>query len=233
MTGEYRKKWDLTPVARTGIVLIDQQTGMSHPNTKERIISVAMKLFHDQGYRATGMADILKAAEVGSGSFYHFFSNKEAVLLAVLDKYVELLHPMVMQPAFALAEDPIERIFVVLARYRELIVASEFRFGCPIGNLALEVAADMPSAAEKISLNFNNWCKAIAGCLDSARDRLPHGTDTLALSKFILTVMEGGVMQARAHRSIEPYDISIHQLRDYMNRLTGSPSRNQSTGVVK
>src|SRR5262245_36473809 len=103
---------------------------MDQPNTKERIVLAAMKLFHDQGYHATGMADILRAAEVGSGSFYYFFESKEAVLLAVLDKYVELLHPLVMQPAFILSDDPIERIFVVLDRYRNAIIESKFNFGC-------------------------------------------------------------------------------------------------------
>ena len=188
--------------------------------TKEKIVLAAMKLFHDQGYHATGMADILRSAEVGSGSFYYFFESKEAVLLAVLDKYVELLHPAVMQPAFTLSEDPIERIFVVLDRYRQAIIQSDFKFGCPIGNLALEVAADKPIVADKIALNFSNWCKAIEGCLAAAKDRLPADLNLHAMSKFILTVMEGGVMQARAHKSIAPYDISVSQLRDYFNRLT-------------
>ena len=39
------------------------------------------------------------------------------------------------------------------------------------------------------------------------------------LSKFVLTVMEGGVMQARAHGSIEPFDACVEQLRDYFDRL--------------
>ena len=205
---------------------------MDQPNTKERIVLSAMKLFHDKGYNATGMADILRAAEVGSGSFYYFFESKEAVLLAVLDNYVELLHPMVMQPAFQLSDDPIERIFVVLDRYRTAILESQFNFGCPIGNLALEVAADKPAVAEKIALNFSNWCKAIESCLNAARDRLPADLDMHAMSRFILTVMEGGVMQARAHKSIEPYDVSVRQLRDYFNRLIQT-TNNSRTGVSK
>ena len=192
------------------------------PNTKERIVQAAMRLFHERGFHATGMAEILKAAEVGSGSFYHFFENKEAVLLAVLDAYVDLLHPAVMQPAFAMSEDPIERIFMVLAGYREALLSSGFTFGCPIGNLALEVAADKPAAAQKIALNFTNWCKAIEGCLNAAGDRLPADVNRAALARFILNVMEGGIMQSRAHRSVEPYDVSIAMLRDYFERLAAS-----------
>src|SRR4051812_2151021 len=104
---------------------------MRQQDTRQKIVHTAMRLFHDQGFHATSMADLLQKAEVGSGSFYHFFDSKEAVLLAVLDAYVELLHPAVMQPAFTITPDPIERIFIVLAGYRERIITSNFRFGCP------------------------------------------------------------------------------------------------------
>jgi TetR/AcrR family transcriptional repressor of nem operon len=201
---------------------------MDQPNTKERIVNAAMRLFHDQGFHATGMAEILKAAEVGSGSFYHFFATKEAVLLAVLDKYVELLQPAVIQPAFALTVDPVERIFAVLAGYRQAIVATSFKFGCPIGNLALEVAAQRPEVAQKIATNFTNWCSAIEGCLDAAADRLPDDLDRSAMARFVLNVMEGGVMQARAHRSVEPYDVSVAMLRDYFNRLIAAAARDKN-----
>jgi TetR/AcrR family transcriptional regulator, transcriptional repressor for nem operon len=35
--------------------------------------------------------------------------------------------------------------------------------------------------------------------------------------------MEGGVIQARAHRSIIPFDASVRQLREYLNLLVASP----------
>ncbi|MCH9003139.1 MAG: TetR/AcrR family transcriptional regulator, partial [Planctomycetes bacterium] len=42
------------------------------------------------------------------------------------------------------------------------------------------------------------------------------------LATFILTVMEGGVMQARAHRSLEPFDASVAMLKDYLDRLSAT-----------
>ena len=44
-------------------------------------------------------------------------------------------------------------------------------------------------------------------------------TDTDKLSTFILTVMEGAVMQARAHKSLDPFDASVAMLRDYFDRI--------------
>jgi hypothetical protein len=42
-------------------------------------------------------------------------------------------------------------------------------------------------------------------------NRLPADLDGKALAQFVLTTMEGGVMQARAHRSLEPFDASVSQ----------------------
>jgi hypothetical protein len=41
------------------------------------------------------------------------------------------------------------------------------------------------------------------------------------LSKFVLTVMEGGVMLSRSHRSVEPFDAAVAELRAYFDRLLG------------
>ena len=56
-------------------------------------------------------------------------------------------------------------------------------------------------------------------CLEEASERLPAEVNREQLAQFVLTVMEGGVMQARAHGSIAPFDASVAQLRDYFNRL--------------
>src|SRR5579871_3721013 len=105
--------------------------------TRERLIETARTLFLKNGYGNTGIAQILKTADVGSGSLYYFFPTKEDLLLAVLRKYKDLLGPMVIQPVFDRVQDPIERIFGVLDGYRQLLLITEFEQGCPIGNLAL------------------------------------------------------------------------------------------------
>ncbi len=39
-----------------------------------------------------------------------------------------------------------------------------------------------------------------------------------------LTIMEGGVMQSRTHRSLEAFDAGVEQLRDYLARLEQAAS---------
>jgi AcrR family transcriptional regulator len=121
----------------------------------------------------------------------------------------------VVQPAFARHRDPIERIFGILEGYRERLLSTECRYGCPLGRLALEIEAENLPAHQLIARNFTAWTGAVRGCLEAARDRLPRGTNLDALSTFVLSTMEGGVLQSRSHRRIEPFDQSVAQLRKY------------------
>jgi AcrR family transcriptional regulator len=187
--------------------------------TRERLLRTAFQLFHEQGYHATGVATILREAGVNAGSMYHFFSSKDDLLLKVLEFALDYLEPMVMGPAEAAAVDPIERVFALLNQYRQWIGSNECRMGCPIGNLALEVSDGNPQARALIHRNFENWADRVEGWLRTAGDELPRDTDLRRLARFVLTVMEGGLMQARAAGNLGPFDDSIAVLREHFTAL--------------
>lgn len=187
--------------------------------SRDKLIDSARQLFWEQGYTATGVAQILKESGVNSGSLYHYFPTKEDLLLAVLDWYRNNLLTMVIDPVRSRVSDPIEQVFGVLDGYRIQLVATEFTRGCPVGNLALELATTHPIPRDLIRENFEGWQAAIQEMLGRASGRFPEGTDTAELSIFVLTTMEGAVMLARAYRSIDPYLSAVNRLRDYFDRL--------------
>jgi TetR/AcrR family transcriptional regulator, transcriptional repressor for nem operon len=191
-------------------------------DTRERLIFCAMELFAERGYGTTSVSEILRAAGANAGSLYHFFPTKQDLLLAVLEAYRDGIYPMLLQPAWSGIEDPIRRIFALLERYRHMLVSSDCTYGCPIGNLALEIHEPDPPVRDLLAVNFSGWVNAVEACLVEAGDRLPAGVDRHALAIFILTTMEGGVMQARTHRSIEAFDASVRCLEDYITRLETS-----------
>lgn len=189
------------------------------PDTRTRILETARRLFHEQGYAATGVSTILREADVFSGSLYHFFPSKEALLAAVLEHYGTLLEPIVTGPVERATADPVERVFALLGFYRRGLEESGCRMGCPIGNLALEVSDSHPEVRPLIEANFARWTATVERWLGGARDRLPRGTDLGALARFVLTVMEGAVMQARAAGSIAPFDASVAELRRHFDLI--------------
>ncbi len=197
---------------------------MSKPqnSTRDRLIDSARFLFWERGFAGTSMSELLAHAEVNSGSFYHFFDSKEALLRAVLEGYLRLLRPMVVDPAFASVTEPVARIFAILSGYRERIVVTECRYGCPLGRLALEIDPENAPAHTLIAQNFRGWIEAVRECLEAMKPALPPGTDLDALATYVLVVMEGGVMLSRSYRSVEPFDRAIAQLREHFRLLLNS-----------
>jgi TetR/AcrR family transcriptional regulator, transcriptional repressor for nem operon len=194
--------------------------------TRERLIASARYLFWERGYAGTSMADLLSHADANSGSFYHFFESKEALLRAVLEEYLLALRPMVVNPAFEQSEEPVERIFAILAGYRERIKQTDCKYGCPLGRLALEIDPENRPAHALIAKNFQGWIGAVRECLQELQEHMPKGTDLDALATYVLAVMEGGVMLSRSYGSVEPFDRTINQLRQHFRLLLGSKRSN-------
>lgn len=202
---------------------------MSGPDVRTRIVMAAMELFWAKGYNSTSIADILSRTQLNAGSLYHVFPGKQDVLVAVLEAYRDGLYANLVDPAWEGVEDPVERIFALLARYRWLILETDCTYGCPIGSLALELHEADPAVRDLLAVNFTGWVGAILRCLDDAGDRLPTGLDKQALAEFVLTTMEGGVMQARTHRDVGYFDRGVTALRDHFDMLLARAARRPET----
>jgi TetR/AcrR family transcriptional repressor of nem operon len=191
-------------------------------DTRSRIIVAAMELFWEKGFNSTSVADILSRSQVNSGSLYHFFPGKQDVLIGVLEAYRDGIGEMLLAPAWDGVDDPIEKIFALLERYRRHVVETDCAYGCPIGSLALELHEPDPAVRALLAANFANWTAAIEARLADAADRLPRDLDRKALAEFVLTAMEGAVMQARTHRDVGYFDRMVATLRGHFAMLQTS-----------
>ena len=188
-------------------------------DTRSRIVEAAMELFWLKGYGSTSIADILSRSRVNSGSLYYFFPGKQDVLIAVLEAYRDGIGPALLEPAWAGVDDPVERVFALLGSYRRALIETDCTYGCPIGSLALELHEPDPPVRELLAANFRAWVEAVEGCLKTVAERFPRDTDIRALAELALSVMEGGVMQARTFRDIGHFDRAIAQLRAHVDAI--------------
>jgi AcrR family transcriptional regulator len=65
-----------------------QQRGQE---TRLRLLEVAQERFSQQGYDATGVAEICRHAGVSKGAFYHHFPSKQDLFIALLDRWLDNL----------------------------------------------------------------------------------------------------------------------------------------------
>lgn len=182
--------------------------------TRSRLVEAARHLFWERGYAATGLSEILARANANSGSFYHFFDSKDALLRTVLETYAEGIEPMLLAPVRGAATTPRAFVMGLLRSYRARLDATACTYGCPIGRLALEIDAENTPAHALIARNFGHWTTAVAAALRA--DGVTHAQDA---ATCVLAIMEGAVMQARASRSLAPYDACLRQITVYLDAL--------------
>lgn len=58
-----------------------------HMDTRDRITYEAFTIFLDKGYKSATYAELMKAANMSKGAFYHYFKNKEELFARVIDRY--------------------------------------------------------------------------------------------------------------------------------------------------
>ncbi len=214
--------------------MINQVSNRGHPNpfSARRHAALLGKGLQLDQHRGCLAVPPRSTAAVSTISF----QARADLLAAVLDMYHEGIRPMLLEPAWAGVSDPIDRIFALLARYRKSLLDTDCFYGCPIGSLALELHEPDLAVRERLAENFSAWIDAIAECLSQAKARLPSELDLQELAQFVLTVMEGGVMQARTFRDIEYFDAAVRQLRQYfkcLERAGGLAARKPAGPDVK
>ena len=72
------------------------KTPMDHDERRHQLMDIGEDLFNRRGYDETSISDIVSAAGIAQGTFYHHFQSKEDLLEAIADRYVDDLSDMLL-----------------------------------------------------------------------------------------------------------------------------------------
>ncbi|MBK7858494.1 MAG: TetR family transcriptional regulator [Archangiaceae bacterium] len=97
---------------------------MTKSESTDRVLDEAARLFRRQGYAATTVREIAKAADMLPGSLHYRFASKDDVLIALIDRGIDQAIDVV-QREIAKVEDPIERLRVGIGKYLELLLEGD------------------------------------------------------------------------------------------------------------
>jgi TetR/AcrR family transcriptional repressor of nem operon len=189
---------------------------MATKSTRDHLIDTGLKLMHQHGYNATGLTEILKAADVPKGSFYHHFGSKEDFAAAALERYTtrEAKHAAtVLNDAKAPPIKRLKRYFTDLVRFYGQ--KGEIP-GCMMGRFSLEIAAANPQLRKQISGSFAHWEHTIATVVQQAvaQKELPADTDSESLAGFLLNSWEGALLRSQAEENDSPLEVFMHLVFD-------------------
>jgi TetR/AcrR family transcriptional regulator, transcriptional repressor for nem operon len=183
-------------------------------STRDHLIEVGLTLMRSHGYGATGLKEILDAADVPKGSFYHYFGSKEAFTTAVLARYATLEGQHAQEVLGNTRQAPLKR----LRRYFEDLIRTAGQSapiqGCLMGSLSLEVARASQVLQGCLSSNFAHWQVGVASVLREAVERgdLPRSTKPEILAGFVLNSWEGALLRSQADKSDAPLKNFLHYI---------------------
>jgi AcrR family transcriptional regulator len=104
---------NMTQLSPTHQALIDQGIINAPDSAKGRLLQAAATLFKDKGYERTTVRDLGKAVGIQSGSLFHHYPNKEAILRAVMEETI-LLNTELMKAALAQSQTPEEKVLALI-----------------------------------------------------------------------------------------------------------------------
>jgi TetR/AcrR family transcriptional repressor of nem operon len=193
---------------------------MTEKSTREHLIDVGLVLMHQNGYNATGLNDLLKAADVPKGSFYHHFGSKEDFAAAALERYGmrERAHAAsILNDATVPPLKRLRRYFSDLVRIYGQKGAIP---GCMMGRFSLEIADVSPILRKQISATFDHWQHTVAMVIQQAvaQKELPAGTDAQSLAGFLLNSWEGALLRSQAEKNDAPLEIFQRHALDALAR---------------
>jgi AcrR family transcriptional regulator len=189
-------------------------TKLDNLSARERILQTAGDLFYRNGYRATGINEVIEKASVAKATFYAHFPTKNALCLAYLKGTNENEVSEIMEFVNSKAT-PLERFFGVMEVMEPWAIRTQFR-GCQFINMVPEVP-DVDHPLRKEGRRFYDWAKTLVHNLGEALIESDSKTyrhlDVDELTEAYMTHLAGAIALAGVYNELWPIQSGIKAVR--------------------
>ena len=179
---------------------------------RDEIITTTCRLLELQGYRATGLNEIIRESGAPKGSLYHYFPEGKDELTVEAIAYSAAAIVGNITRVMDEHDDATTAVTTFIRQLAGYVAASGFRQGGPITAVALEAA----STNERLRLAcrdaYQAWQRPFADKLRPA-----YGARAERLAALIIAAIEGGIVLARSEQSEQP----LLDVADEIEQLLG------------
>lgn len=181
----------------------------------------AADLISRRGLNAASIREVARHAQAPLGSTYHYFPEGKQQLATEAVRYAGGAVARILRKE--LEAGPVAGLRAFLALWRGIVVAGEFRAGCPVLAVSVEEppADEIPPAVIAAAEAFEEWERLLTQALRT------HGADfgrAPELASLIVASVEGAIAMCRAKRSMEPLDRVARQLEAIISDALGRPA---------
>ncbi len=203
----------------------DQPLTAKGQATRERIVQAAAEVILADGLSSLSMAKVRKAASVSGSQLAHYFTDKQALIRAVIDSQIHVVLDFHRQPKLGGLQtfDDFERWIDLNMRYlRQIGYEGTPTYHALAGQLVKSDAA----TRETLATGYRRWVdlleEAIAGMKDAGV--LVANADPRRLATVIVTAHQGGGTVAFAYREEWPHADAVRYAVNYLRLFAKDPA---------
>jgi TetR/AcrR family transcriptional repressor of nem operon len=206
-------------------------TAKPNPARRERILHEAEQLFFARGLKGVSMDEVAAAADVKKANLFHYYPTKEALEVAVLDRFSAGLRERVAEQFAADEHDPIAAIALMFEEAGKGMRRRRCRGGCFAGNLAQEASDHRESVRTRVATLLRFWVAEVAALLDRGRASGFFRRDLQAgpAAEAILSLFEGALLFSKASRQPGAIDSARAMATGYLQGFRAAPRIKKST----
>lgn len=196
-------------------------------DARTRLLEAARDTIRAQGYSATSVDDLCKAAEVTKGALFHQFGSKEALGVAAAEYWSETTSALFRSAPYHAPKDPLDRVLAYLD-FRKSIIGDEVaQFTCLVGTMVQETYATAPAIRDACARSIFGHAETLEADIAAAmKARGVKGNWTAAsVARHMQAVIQGGFILAKAANDPELARDSIDHLKRYVEFLFRKPGR--------
>ena len=166
------------------------------------LIRAGLAILTEKGFSAVGIEEILNAAAVPKGSFYHYFPSKQAFGMALIDAYADYFARKLDRCFDDESRPPLDRLRAFIADATDGMARFGYRRGCLVGNLGQEMGTLPEAFRDRLMAVFRDWEVRLARCLSAARaaGQIAPDADCEGLARLFWIGWEGAVLRAKLER---------------------------------
>lgn len=199
----------------------------ANPQTRTRLLDAALSVIRANGYAATSVDDICRAAGLSKGSFFHHFATKEELAVAAARHWSEMTGALFAGADYHEPADPLDRLLAYVELRRQLIRGSLPEFTCLVGTMAQEAYDTSTEIRDACWASIHGHAETLVADIQAAIDArgLTPAWSAESLALHTQAVIQGGFILAKASGDARHAIDAIDHLRRYIEGLFGVEGR--------
>ncbi|HDS1037141.1 TPA: TetR/AcrR family transcriptional regulator [Stenotrophomonas maltophilia] len=198
---------------------MNSPTDTAGTDVRQKILASGRRTMGGKGFSGVGLNEVLAAAGVPKGSFYHYFASKEAFGEALLQDYFDEYLAEMDQIFRAPGQTKAQQLEAYFAAWMDNQSFDNCQGKCLAVKLGAEVADLSPAMRAALKDGTDGIIARLARAIEAgaAEGSLQAGSDAAALAQSLYQLWLGASIMVKIVRTAQPFDNAMRTTRQVLH----------------